>query len=190
MNAFMRSKEHHLTSFIKEIEDNANSYFKALNGNDFRGIIRLVRKADSDTADIKLYSKDKSTQIKKPNTAQETTMYMSILFAIAKMTSQRREQRYPLIFDAPTSSFGDLKEDNFYSTIGAIAQGEVGHGQKQQCIIATKDLLVVDKATGLKKVDEDEISTLGDSVKIYRIEKAPGFDELNIATVRTIIYDY
>ncbi len=189
MKAFIRSKDQHFTSFIMEIEDYANEYFKALNGDDFRGIIRLVRKADSDTADIKLFSKDRSTLIKKPNTAQETTMYMSVLFAIAKMTSQRREQRYPLIFDAPTSSFGDFKEDNFYSTIGSIAQGEVGDGQKQQCIIATKDLLVVDKATGQKKLDKEEIDTLGESVKIFRIEKAPGFDPLNLATIRTIIHE-
>ena len=37
-----------------------------------------------------------------------------------------------MIFDAPTSSFGEIKEDLFYNIIDSI---------NKQCIIVTKDLL-------------------------------------------------
>lgn len=181
-DAFARSKENHFTAFVQDIENTANYFFEQLNGEDFRGIIRLKRKADSDTADIKLYSKDNQTIIKKPNTALVTTMYMSVLFAIAKMTSDKRESRHPLIFDAPTSSFGDFKEDFFYGTIGKISST-----QEQQCIIVTKDLLVVDKSTGKKRLDYETIERLGAKTRVTQIEKAPGFDQTDLSTVRTII---
>lgn len=183
-DAFVQSKESHFTTFVKELENDANDYFEKLNGDDFRGIIRLCRKAGEETADIKLLSKDSETIIKKPNTALLTTMYMSVLFAIAKMTSEKRESRHPLIFDAPTSSFGDFKEDFFYGTIG-----EISNNQGQQCIIVTKDLLVVDKATGKKHLDYETINNLGTKTMVTRIEKAPGFDPLDLKTVRTLIKD-
>ena len=109
-------------------------------------------------------------------------MYMSVLFAIAKMTSDKRESRHPLIFDAPTSSFGDFKEDFFYGTIGKISTT-----QEQQCIIVTKDLLVVDKSTGKKRLDYETIEKLGSKTRVTQIEKAPGFDQTDLSTVRTII---
>lgn len=181
-DAFIRSKEVHFTAFVEEIEHMANEYFDKLNGDDFRGMIRLVRRVDKDTADIKLCSKDSLSEIKKPNTALLTTMYMSVLFAIARMTSERRESRHPLIFDAPTSSFGDFKEDFFYGTIGEIA-----NEKNQQCIIVTKDLLVVDKKTSEAHLDYQTINKLGTKTKVFRIEKAAGFDKLDLTTIRTII---
>jgi len=181
-DAFVQSREAHFTAFVEEIERLANSYFEKLNGEDFRGLIHLVRKAKEDTADIKLISQDTGREIKKPNTALVTTMYMSVLFAIAKMTSDRRESRHPLIFDAPTSSFGDFKEDFFYGTIGEIASE-----QAQQCLIVTKDLLLVDKTTGTKHLDHKTIERLGTKAKVIRIEKAPGYNPLDLSTIRTII---
>ncbi len=38
---------------------------------------------------------------------------MSVLFAISNITTLKRDEDYPLIFDASTSSFGDFKEDIF-----------------------------------------------------------------------------
>lgn len=49
-----------------------------------------------------------------------------------------------MIFDAPTSSFESLKEDEFYNVIDKI---------KKQCIIVTKDLLEKDDVTGERRLN-------------------------------------
>ena len=80
-------------------------------------------------------------------------MYISVLFAISDFTQEKRDEDYPLIFDAATSSFGDSKEEDFYNVIDKI---------QKQCI------------DGL-------------TCSVYRIKKAPNFDQSNMATIRTLI---
>lgn len=101
---------------------------------------------------------------------------MSVLFAISKITTLKREQDYPLIFDAPTSSFGDIKEEVFYNTIDKI---------DKQCIIVTKDLLIKDEVSGKAALRQDKINEL--TCSVYRIEKEAGFDANDLSTIRTMI---
>lgn len=100
---------------------------------------------------------------------------MSVLFAISNITTLKRDEDYPLIFDAPTSSFGDFKEDIFYNIIDNI---------DKQCIIFTKDLLKFDRETQTRKLDFDKINQL--SCSVYRIQKASGYDEEDLSTIQTL----
>lgn len=168
--AFKEAKETNLREFLDNLEQCANNYMDRLNENDFHGEIRLVRTVEAETTiKIKLMSENK-TEIKNPGGAQRTTMYMSVLFAISDLTSSKQEENYPLIFDAPTSSFGSIKEEVFYNIIDKI---------DKQCIIVTKDLLVNGN------LDYNKINDL--TCSIYRIRKAPGFNKNNLATIRTQI---
>lgn len=97
-------------------------------------------------------------------------MYMSVLFAISDFTDQKRDENYPLIFDAATSSFGDSKEEGFYNVIDKL---------NKQCIIVTKDFIT----KGQLRLNEVEQLTCG----VYRIKKADSFDSKNMATIRTIV---
>ena len=166
--AFVGAKDKNLTMFLESLEDRANDYLRRLNANDFHGIVKLIRTAD-DSAVIKLYSSNGS-EIKKPSGSQQTTMYMSVLFAISDLTTLKREEDYPLIFDAATSSFGDAKEDDFYNIIDHI---------NKQCIIVTKDFL--DKNT-LRMADINKLTC-----SVYRIQKADGFDKNDLSTIRTTV---
>ena len=174
LNAFSKAKELNITEFLEDLEKQTNDYFEKLNLDDFRGQIRIVRSGDG-SASIKLYSSNGSL-ITNPGGAQKTTMYMSVLFAISNITTLKREQDYPLIFDAPTSSFGEYKEGGFYNIVDNI---------DKQCIIVTKDLLVVDKETQTTKLDEDRLKNM--TCSVYRICKAPGFDPEDITTIVTNI---
>lgn len=173
--AFVNAKSENLRRFLASLEERTNSYFEKLNENDFRGIIGIIGPTANDSAEIKLYSSN-GTAIKNPGGAQETTMYMSLLFAISDLTTLKREEDYPLIFDAPTSSFENFKENVFYNIIDKI---------EKQCIIVTKDLLEVDKITGKKTLNEEQIDTL--TCSVYRIEKQEGYNETDLSTVRTVI---
>ncbi|MBQ3655480.1 MAG: AAA family ATPase [Bacteroidales bacterium] len=99
-----------------------------------------------------------------------------VLFAISNITTLKREQDYPLIFDAPTSSFGELKEYVFYNIIDRI---------DKQCIIVTKDLLEVDQASGTKRLNAEKLSRL--ECTVYQINKASGYNPLDLSTIQTIV---
>lgn len=166
--AFANAKAANLRRFLHELEDKANEYLEVLSANDFHGMVRLHQTADEST-EIKLFSSN-NVEILKPSGSQKTEMYISVLFAISDFTKEKRDEDYPLIFDAATSSFGDSKEEEFYNVID---------GLDKQCIIVTKDFM--NKGV----VRSSEIDKL--SCPVYRIKKAEGFDKSNMATIRTII---
>ena len=172
--AFAHAKEQNINNFLQMLETESNKYLQKLNKNDFYGIIR-IRKTINNSARIELNSNN-GTRIENPNGALRTTMYMSVLFAISQITTLKREQDYPLIFDAPTSSFGGFKEDTFYNVINTI---------DKQCLIVTKDLLNIDKATGQKALDFDTINKL--SCSVYRIEKVEPFNDMDLSTIQTVV---
>ena len=166
--AFANAKEANLRRFLHELEGKANEYLDVLSANDFHGVVRLRQTADEST-EIKLFSSNK-TEIVKPSGSQKTEMYISVLFAISDFTKEKRDEDYPLIFDAATSSFGDSKEEEFYNVIDSL---------DKQCIIVTKDFMT----KGI--VRTKDIENL--SCPVYRIKKADGFDKNNMATIRTTV---
>lgn len=166
--AFVQAQKDNLNRFLQELEAKANEYMVALSAADFHGEVRLIHTANNST-EIKLFSSN-GTEIKKPSGSQKTVMYISILFAISDFTQEKRDEDYPLIFDAATSSFGDSKEEDFYNVIDKI---------NKQCIIVTKDF--IEKG----RLNEEVMDAL--TCAVYRIKKAPKFDPTNMATIRTII---
>lgn len=166
--AFAHAKEANLRRFLQELEDKANEYLEVLSANDFHGMVRLRQTVDEST-EIKLFSSNK-TEITKPSGSQKTEMYISVLFAISDFTKEKRDEDYPLIFDAATSSFGDSKEDEFYNVID---------GLDKQCIIVTKDFMT---KGSVRTKDIEKLSC-----PVYRIKKADGFDKNNMATIRTTV---
>ena len=174
MESFAKAKDRNVNEFLEMLENETNKYFEKLNENDFRGRVRIIKRADG-SARIQLYSSN-GTIISNPGGAQRTTMYMSVLFAISNITTLKREEDYPLIFDAPTSSFGEFKEDVFYNIIDKL---------DKQCIIVTKDLLEIDSITKIKKLNQDKLNQL--TCTVYRISKAEGFNPEDLSTIQTHI---
>lgn len=172
MRAFVAAKKANLGKFIYDLAERSNEYLQMLNVDDFHGIIKITETVN-DSASIKLYSSN-GTYISEPNGALRTTMYMSVLFAISDLTTLKRDIDYPLIFDAPTSSFESFKEDEFYNVIDKI---------KKQCIIVTKDLLDKDESTGHRKLNEAKINEL--TCSVYRIEKERNFNPSDLSTIKT-----
>lgn len=167
-NACARAKKANLRRFLSNLEDKANRYLESLSANDFHGEIHLIQTAN-ESAQICLNSSSGEI-VTNPSGSQETLMYMSVLFAISDFTQEKRDEDYPLIFDAATSSFGDRKEENFYNVIDRI---------NKQCIILTKDFLEKGK---IKMHDIEKLTC-----SVYRIKKADGFDANNLSSVRTTI---
>ena len=166
--AFSSAKNANYTQFLEALERQSNLYLSKLSAGDFHGEIRLFRTKD-ESAEIKLFSSN-GVEIVKPSGSQKTSMYMSVLFGISDFAQIQREERFPLIFDAATSSFGDLKETEFYNVIGSL---------EKQCIIVTKDFFT---KGNLRMNDVMQLKC-----PVYRIKKDEGFDQRNLATIRTIV---
>lgn len=167
--ASLRAKEKNLYNFLNALKEGANLYMDRLSTKDFHGEINLFYKKDKDMAGIVLRSSN-GTYIKKPSDSQKTVMYISILFAVSDFASKKTDEEYPLIFDAATSSFSDTKEEDFYNIINEV---------NKQCIVITKDFI---KEGKIRMNDVDKLTC-----RVYRIQKAEGFNESDLSTIRTLV---
>lgn len=175
--AFKNAKEENRKRLLMQIEEYANEYLSRLNVGDFTGTIRIFM-TDHGNAESALIDADGS-RIENPNTALRTTQYMSILFAISRLSASRRERKYPLLFDAPTSSFTASKETSFFNVIG-----ELGN----QVIIVTKSFLNEKLTAAGEKTEVVDMAKVGTlNGKVFRIEKRRPFDDNDLATIQTVI---
>lgn len=173
LESFVSAKKKNKRDFLDQLEEVTNQYLELLNKGDFRGYAQIVERPNS-SAEIILIDTDGS-RIYNANTALKTTMYMSLLFAVAKLTTIKHENDFPLIFDAPTSSFTAAKESDFFGVIAGI---------NKQTIIVTKSFLVED-SQGNSRLDSQRLSEI--EAKKYRIEKVRPFDEKDLSTIHTYV---
>lgn len=171
--AFKSAKETNKKRLLHSIEDEANVFLESLNTNDFKGTIRILEKANGQGEAVLMNSDN--TRIFNPNTALRTTYLMSVLFAIGKLATQRSETEFPLIFDAPTSSFTDAKETEFFNVISNL---------DKQVVIVTKSFLK-ESYEGNLVLDQNKVNEV--SGRVFRIEKKKPFDDKDLATIQTVI---
>lgn len=170
--SFEIAKNKNKHDFLISLENASNKYLKKLNERDFTGIIRVIELPDG-SASIGLYDSN-GYKNQDPNTALQTTMFMSILFAVAELTTIKKEQNYPLIFDAPTSSFSSAKEWDFYKILSTV---------NKQVIVVTKSFLK--EENGRNVLDLDHLNQINGVV--YRIEKKKPFDDEDLSTIETTL---
>ena len=171
-DAFKTAKETNKKRLLHSIEDESNVFLEKLNTNDFKGTIRIIEKANGQGEAV-LMNND-NTRIFNPNTALRTTYLMSVLFAIGKLSSERDKTEFPLLFDAPTSSFTDAKESEFFNVISKL---------NKQVIIVTKSFLK--ESHGEVILDKGKIDEVNG--RVFRIEKKKPFDDKKLGTIQTII---
>lgn len=171
--SFKNAKELNKKRLLIAIEDESNAFMEKLNTNDFKGTIRIIEKANGQ-GEAFLMNND-TVRIFNPNTALKTTYLMSVLFAIGKLSSEKDKTQLPLIFDAPTSSFTDAKENEFFSVISSLSK---------QVIIVTKSFLR-DGNNGDVLLDSSRINNI--EGRIFRIEKKKPFDDKKLGTIQTVI---
>lgn len=171
--AFKSAKEENKKRLLSAIEDESNMFLEKLNTNDFKGTIRILEKMNGQGEAV-LMNNDHA-RIFNPNTALKTTYLMSVLFAIGKLSSEKDKTELPLLFDAPTSSFTDAKENEFFNVISKL---------NKQVIIVTKSFLC-DGSNGEVILDTNKINNINGCV--FRIEKKKPFDDKKLGTIQTII---
>ena len=172
-NAIENTEEATTEELLASIAKNANVFLAQLNVDDFTGVIRIYIKDNKPMIDLE----DKNGKIiTNPNTSLLTTMHISILLAISELTKESKRSEYPLIFDAPTSSFDEGKDKSFYDCLNTKVD--------KQCIVVTKSFLLKNEKTGEYEIDKVALDKL--NCKKFRIKKlSDGFDKLDITTIDT-----
>lgn len=171
--AFKTAKDTNKKRLLQTIEDEANYFLGKLNTNDFKGSVRINEKVNGQ-GEVFLMNND-TMRIFNPNTALRTTYLMSVLFAIGKLWSERDKTVFPLLFDAPTSSFTEAKESEFFNVMSQL---------DKQIIIVTKSFLK-DNSNGESILNKEKVNSING--RVYRIEKKRPFDDKKLGTIQTII---
>lgn len=172
-----RAESSSFDEFLEKLEKEANKYISILNVDDFTGFVDIYNNGDGK---VFLQLVDRNGKIvETPNTSLETTMHISILLAISELTKKERDNEYPLIFDAPTSTFDEGKDSDFYACLNSNVE--------KQCIVVTKSFLNRN-AEGEYEIDEERLKKF--DCPIYRIKKRSGFDQKDLSTIETVVEPY
>ena len=179
-NALASTEQRSLEEFMDKLAEVANKFLAKLNVDDFTGIIRIYRDIRDNAVKVQLVDKS-GKHIENPNTSLYTTMHLSVLFAISQLTKDNFDNEYPMILDAPTSSFDEGKDKTFYQVMN-------NHLDKQ-CIVVTKSFLIKDEVSDRYMVDQKGLDKLCEikRIPVYRIEKLTGFDKQDLASIETIV---
>lgn len=135
---FNDTKEKNFDIFIQDLQSKSNAIFKRINIDAFTGTILFSKRSERNKTVIDIELQEGNRTFHMPNQSLETSMHISILFAISELAQNRDDEMYPMIFDAPTSSFGENKTSQFLNLINET---------DNQKILLIKDFLKTDSVT-------------------------------------------
>lgn len=173
---FIDIKDRKFEEYIQKLEEKSNEIFQKINVDSFVGKIKfhLTRILDKVDVKVELVQNDDSHFI-APNQALETSMHIAVLFAISELASAKKKEDYPLIFDAPTSSFGETKTATFLNLLNE---------NKNQKILLLKDFISRDE--NQKLVIKPDFKNVKRN-KAFWVKLERPFDKGLLHTINTII---
>ncbi|MCB1115690.1 MAG: AAA family ATPase [Chlamydiia bacterium] len=171
---FIDTKEKKFDEFIGKLQTKSNNFFKTINIDAFTGTIVFTRRNKVNRTIIKVELQEEGRIFYKPNQSLLTSMHISILFAISELASEIKEENFPMIFDAPTSSFGENKTAQFLNLI---------YETENQKILLIKDFLHSDKATKSLSIKKEFENVRRNKAFWVKLERP--FDPNNLKTINS-----
>lgn len=175
---FNDTKERKFDDFIEKLQRETNEIFGKINLDAFKGYIKFEKKLIGTKANINVLLIEDNGIFENPNDSLKTSMHISILFAISKLAKEFSSDDYPMIFDAPTSTFGELKTTNFLNVLN-----EVGN----QKILLIKDFITRDLKNGNLTIKNEFRNIKRD--KAFWVKLQRPFDEHNLSTINTEVVE-
>ncbi|MFK7946304.1 MAG: AAA family ATPase [Saprospiraceae bacterium] len=168
---FRDTEKRKFNEFLDILEKKANRIFSKINIDAFTGIIKFRL---NDNKDVRIELQELNGKVfARPNQSLLTSKYLSILFAISELTKENNDESFPMIFDAPTSSFGETKKAQFFNLLSNTP------GQK---ILLIKDFLVKDANNSL--VIKEEFKEIKRDKAIWVKLERP-FDDKKLHTINS-----
>ena len=177
---FTVTKDTRFDDFITNLQNRSNSIFKKLNIDSFTGTIVFLKKNKGNQASaVRVELQENGRTFHMPNQALLTSMHISILFAIAQLAREFQEEEFPMIFDAPTSSFDESKAAHFLNLIFET---------ENQKILLVKDFISTDPVTNQPSIKREFDSVKRDKAFWVRLERP--FDPNDLKTINTNVIEY
>ncbi len=174
---FKETKERKFDEFLKKLEDKSNEILAKINVDAFLGKIIFIKKRSTSNhagINVELVQSD-GTPFIAPNQSLETSMHIAVLFAISDLAAGKRLEEYPLIFDAPTSSFGESKTSTFLNLL---------HNNSNQKILLLKDFIVKNNDNKLSIKKEFDLVKRN---KAFWVRLERPFDNGKLSTINTLV---
>jgi DNA sulfur modification protein DndD len=171
---FIDTKEKKFDEFIEKLQTKSNNFFKTINIDAFTGTIVFTRTNKVNRTIVEVELQEDGRTFYKPNQSLLTSMHISILFAISELASEIKEENFPMIFDAPTSSFGENKTAQFLNLI---------YETENQKILLIKDFLHTDKSTKSLSIKKEFENVRRDKAFWVKLERP--FDPNNLKTINS-----
>jgi DNA sulfur modification protein DndD len=166
--------------FIDKIENVSNKFLKQINIDSFTGKIKFKRNLSTFSNSVNLELRVKDKLFSAPNQSLLTSVYISILFSISELSNETKEEYFPLIFDAPTSTFDRKKISQFLNSI---------YNTPTQKIIVTKDFVIENENKSGEVIEiSDEFNKVNRDKAFWVKLKRP-FDDEDLATLQTEIIE-
>ena len=174
-NVFEKIKSDEFDMILQELENKANNIFETINVESFQGKIKIQRyKHGYDKHSVRVvHELHNGLPFLTPNQSLKTSVNIAIIMAVSDMAKSKDDiTTYPLIFDAPISSFDKDKSSQFLNMLGSIS------GQK---IIMLKDFVTKEK--GLVKVMEEFHALSCDTSYLLSLKRP--FSPVDLTTIET-----
>lgn len=171
---FIETKEKKFDEFIEKLQTKSNNFFQAINIDAFTGTIIITRKTKGSRTTVEVELQEDGRTFYKPNQSLLTSMHISILFAISELASETKEENFPMIFDAPTSSFGENKTSQFLNLIFET---------ENQKILLIKDFLYTDQTTKTLSIKKEFEAVRRNKAFWVKLERP--FDQNNLKTINS-----
>jgi DNA sulfur modification protein DndD len=176
---FIDTKEKKFDEFIEKLQTKSNNFFKTINIDAFTGTIVFTRRNNVNRKIVEVELQEDGRTFYKPNQSLLTSMHISILFAISELASEIKEENFPMIFDAPTSSFGENKTAQFLNLI---------YETENQKILLIKDFLHTDKATKTLSIRKEFENVRRDKAFWVKLERP--FDPNDLKTINSQVITF
>ncbi|NCO64573.1 MAG: hypothetical protein GW794_03845 [Flavobacteriales bacterium] len=171
---FIETKEKKFDEFIEKLQTKSNNFFKTINIDAFTRTIVFTRRNKVNRTIVEVELQEDGRNFYKPNQSLLTSMHISILFAISELASEIKEENFPMIFDPPTSSFGENKTAQFLNLIFET---------ENQKILLIKYFLHTDKATKSLSIKKEFKNVRRDKAFWVKLERP--FDTNNLKTINS-----
>ncbi|MBP1838629.1 AAA family ATPase [Formosa algae] len=149
----VETTEKEFNNLVIDLEKQANEIFQSTNEGAYTGKIKLYKSKRGNQNQVEFKVLDNFNNPFALNGAQEVLAHTSLLLAISKMVKNEANESYPLILDAPLSTFDSNKYPAFFNSFKE---------NTDQCIILVKDFIKEDEN---KKISIDSSFYQADIVK-------------------------
>jgi DNA sulfur modification protein DndD len=132
----VETTEKEFNNLVIDLEKQANEIFQSTNEGAYTGKLKLYKSKTGNQNQVEFKVLDNFNNPFALNGAQEVLAHTSLLLAISKMVKNEANESYPLILDAPLSTFDSNKYPAFFNSFKQ---------NTDQCIILVKDFIKEDE---------------------------------------------